>query len=61
MMYDRLPYLKKKKKFHNIMMENPRSEKENIINDLRNLYRQEKLNQLKIKYLEILRTFLSIK
>ena len=43
------------------MMENPRSEKENIINDLRNLYRQEKLNQLKIKYLEILRTFLSIK
>ena len=43
------------------MMENPRSEKENIINDLRNLFRQEKLNQLKIKYLEILRTFLSIK
>ena len=42
------------------MMENPWSDKENIINDLRNLYRQEKLNQLKIKYLEILRTFLSI-
>ena len=41
------------------MMENPRSEKENIINDLRNLFRQERLNQLKIKYLGILRTFLS--
>ena len=43
------------------MMENPRSEKKKIINNLKNLYRQEKLNQLKIKYLEILRTFLSIK
>ena len=33
----------------------------NIIKDLRNLFRPGKLKQLKIKYLDILRIFLSIK
>ena len=36
-------------------MENPRSEEENIIKDIRNLSRLEKkLKQLKIEYLDIL-------
>ena len=43
-------------------MENLSSEEENIIKDIRNLFRLEKkLKQLKIEYLETLRIFLSIK
>ena len=37
-------------------------EEENIIKDIRNLFRlKKKLKQLKIEYLEILRIFLSMK
>ena len=44
------------------MIENPRSEEEKIIKDIRNLFRLKKrLKELKIQYLEILRIFLSMK
>ena len=44
------------------MMENLSLEEENIIKDMRNLFRQKKkLEQLKIEYQEILRIFLSMK
>ena len=43
-------------------MENPRSEEEKIIKDIRNLFRLKKeAKGLKIQNLEILRIFLSVK
>ena len=52
--------MRKKKKMQ--IMQSLSLEEENIIKDIRNLFRlKKKLKQLKIEYLEILRIFLSMK